>query len=230
MPNTDRPFVLLLVLSVAALTACGKAETPKPPEQVTNVTVAVVASKDIAITESAVGTETALGSALDYDPTRVGRDSFHVRLPFPEHVANRLKVGQSVSLSTFNAPDKPVAGHIREIRPPLNTTTLTRDVVVSVANSQWRPLGSIRGEVTTGVRPRALVVPEQAVVLRPGGSVVYVAEGENAVERAVRTGLARGGLIEIVEGVKAGETVVVDGAALLTDKARIKVREAASRS
>jgi multidrug efflux pump subunit AcrA (membrane-fusion protein) len=230
MPDSRHPLSLLLAATVATLAACGKAEAPKPPELVTNVTAATVANRDIPMTESAVGAETGLGAALDYDPTRVGRDSFHVRLPFPEHVANRLRVGQPVSLSTFNAPDKPVAGRIREIRPPLNATTHTRDVIVSVAQGGWRPLGSIRGEVTLGVRQRALVVPEQAVVLRPGGTVVYVIEGDRATERVVRTGIARGGVIEVVEGVKAGETVVVDGAALLTDKARIKVREAGGAS
>jgi multidrug efflux pump subunit AcrA (membrane-fusion protein) len=213
------------VLIALALAACAKTEAPKPPERVTNVTVARVAQKDLPITESAVGQETALGYALDYDPTRVSGQAFYVRLPFPEHVASRLRIGQVVALSSFAGPEKTVNGRIREIRPPLNTTTLTRDVIVAVQNSGWRPLGSIRGEVTLGVQQKALVVPEQAVVLRPAGTVVYLVENDAVKERAVRTGIAREGIIQIVEGVKPGETVVVDGAALLSDNAKIKVRE-----
>jgi multidrug efflux pump subunit AcrA (membrane-fusion protein) len=222
MPITRQlalPAVLLL-----ALAACGPKEPPQPPERITPVTVARVTQKDLPLTESAVGQETALGYALDYDPTRVAGSTFYVRLPFPEHVASRLKIGQGVQLSSFAAPDKTVTGHVREIRPPLNATTLTRDVIVTVANANWRPLGSIRGEVTLGVRRQAMVVPEQAVVLRPAGSVVYIVNSEAVTERVVRTGIARDGLIEVMEGVKPGETVVVDGAALLTDKSKIKAR------
>lgn len=223
MTRTTALPVVLLALA-ALLAGCGNKEPPKPPEKITIVTVARVAQKDLPITESAVGMETALGVALDYDPTRGGGGTFYVRLPFPEHVANQLKLGQTVTLTSF-AGDKKAQGRIREIRPPLNVTTQSRDVIVTVTNAGWRPEGSIRGEVSLGVRRNALIVPEQAVVLRPAGTVVYVVDSEVAKQRSVKTGIVSNGTIEIAEGLKAEETVAVDGASLLSDNARIKVRE-----
>lgn len=218
------PFVLLLAATLGA--ACGDAKQAKPPERVVAVTAAVVSQRDLPVTESAVGMETALGMALDYDPTRTLGGTFYVRLPFPENVATRLRPGQAVALSDFARPDKTVAGTIREIRPALSATTLSRDVIVAVANSGWRPSGSIRGEVTLGVNRGARVVPEQAVVLRPKGSVVYSIADNIARERPVTTGIVREGQIEIRAGVEPGETVVVDGAALLSDGAKVQVRGA----
>jgi multidrug efflux pump subunit AcrA (membrane-fusion protein) len=212
-------------VAALALGACTKNQQAKPPERVITVTVATVAQRDLPITESAVGAETALGVALDFDPTRVRSGTSYVRLPFPEEVARRLKPGQTVMLSSFAQPENRVHGRIREIRPALSATTLARDVIVAVDNTAWRPVGSIRGEVTIGVRRAALVVSEHAVVLRRTGPVVYMVAGEVARERPVRTGIVRDGIIEILEGVKAGDTVVVDGAALLADNAKIKVRE-----
>lgn len=224
--STISATLLLLPLLVTALTGCDAKEPPKPPEKITNVTVARVAQKDLLVTESAVGSETALGIALDYDPTRVSGRTYYVRLPFPEHVANRLKTGQTVTLTSFSG-DKTVQGHIREIRPPLNTTTQSRDVIVAVTNSGWRPEGSIRGEIVLGTRQKALVVPEQAVVLRRAGTVIYVVAGDAVKEHVVKTGVAREGVIEILAGAQADAAVVVDGAALLSDNAKIKVREPA---
>ncbi len=218
-----RTVVLLCGVALGA-GACAKKEEAKPPERVTHVTVAKVVRKDLPITETAVGQETAIGYALDYDPTRVGGGTLTVRLPFPEHVAARLRVGQAVTLSSFGDARR-VESRIREIRPALNATTLTREVIVSVNRADWNPVGSIRGEVVLGVRKDALIVPEQAVVLRRAGTVVYVLDGDVARERPVKTGIARQGHIEIVSGVQATDTVVVDGAALLTDGARVKVRE-----
>ena len=218
------PPLLFGALLLSALAACGVKEAPKPPEKIVNATVAPVTVKDLPIAESAVGAETAIGLALDYDPTRLSGASFYVRLPFPEHVANRMRVGQTVTLTGFSDPAKTATGTIREIRPALDSTTLSREVIVA-ASGGWRPSGSIRGEVVLGVRKNALVVPEQAVVLRPAGSVAYVAEGETVKERVVQQGIQRGGEIEIVSGLNAGETVVVDGATQLTDGAKIKVRD-----
>jgi multidrug efflux pump subunit AcrA (membrane-fusion protein) len=226
MPRVSSALPVALLTLAALLAGCGSKEPPKPPEKITHITVARVTQQDLRITESAVGMETALGVALDYDPTRGGGNTFYVRLPFPEHVASRLRLGQTVTLTSF-AGDKTAQGRIREIRPPLNVTTQSRDVIVTVANAGWRPEGSIRGEVDLGMRRNALVVPEQAVVLRPAGTVVYAIEGDMAKERRVKTGVARDGVIEIVEGVQRDEAVAVDGAALLSDSAKIKVREPA---
>lgn len=215
--------VLLTVLLVAWVAACERGEPPKPPEKVTSVTTAPAARRDLPITESAVGSETVLGMASDYDPSRLAATTRFVRLPFPEAVARQLRIGQSVTLSGFEDP-RTVPGRIREIRPPLNATTLSREVIVAVSDPAWRPSGSVRGEVVLGTRRNVIVVPEQSVVLRPKGAVVYAVDGDHARERAVKTGLTRAGVIEIIEGLKGDETIAVDGAGLLSDGARIKAR------
>lgn len=216
----------LLLGILLALAACTSKEPPRPPERVVTVTTAPVGQRDLAITETAVGAETAIVAALGYDPTRERAGTTHIRLPFPESVALQLRIGQPVRLSNFAAPEEVVVGRIREIRPALNVTTVSREVIVAVPpGAKWRPQGSVRGEVTLGVRRNAVTVPEQAVVLRPAGTVVYVVEGELAKERPVKTGITREGIIEVLEGVRPGETVVVDGAALLSNDTKIRIRE-----
>ena len=215
------PWIGLLLL----LAGCGKQSAAPAPERVTSITTAQVQQRDLPVTESAVGAETAIGSALGYDPTRVAGAS-HIRLSFPQHVAAQLRIGQPVMLSNFATPNQKVRGEIREIRPALDSTTLSREVIVAVsANRDWHPEGSVRGEVVLGVRKSALVVPEQAVVLRPAGSVIYVVTDTTVEERPVKTGVVRDGDIEIVSGAKLNELVAVDGAALLSAGAKIKVRE-----
>lgn len=225
------PYVtVLLSTALAFLGACNKQGDTKPPERVTQITAANAKAMNLPIVESATGAETAVGLALEYDPTRVTGTTFFVRLSFPEHVGAQLRRGQSVRLTSFGDESKAVQGAIREIRPGLNTTTLSREVIVAVTNAgNWRPGGSIRGEVTLGLHQNAVVVPELAVVLRPTGTVVYTIENAVARERRVKTGLTRDGVIEILEGLPVGATVAVDGAALLSDGAKVSVREDAAQ-
>jgi RND family efflux transporter MFP subunit len=152
-----------------------------------------------------------------------------VRLPFPANVARRLKIGQAVALSSFDDPDKTTNSRISAIRPALNTSTDSMDVIVEIRNAQaWSPSGSIRGEVVMAVNQGALAVPEQAIAIRPAGAVVYTVENGVAKAHTVVTGITRNGLVEIRTGLRAGDTVVVDGASLLTDGAKINVRNADS--
>jgi multidrug efflux pump subunit AcrA (membrane-fusion protein) len=64
------------------------------------------------------------------------------------------------------------------------------------------------------------------VVLRPVGKVVYVVEGSKVRQQIVRTGGKEGGLVEIIDGLKGGESVALDGAGFLTQDAPVTVKGA----
>jgi multidrug efflux system membrane fusion protein len=73
----------------------------------------------------------------------------------------------------------------------------------------------------------AVVVPEGAVLASEQGFVTYVVDGGTARQRAVRVGLRTGdGLVEVLDGLKPKETVVVEGSDRLEDGT--PVREAAA--
>ncbi|MBS1235904.1 MAG: metal transporter [Proteobacteria bacterium] len=226
----NRLTLTVLLAGFAVLAAgCGKKEADKPIENIVNVTTAVAVKKDLQISESVVGSTTSLSVAQALDPNSVQRGTFTIRLPFPEQVARQLRIGQSVRLTSFDDASKSATARVKEIRPALNSSTQTMEIIAELpAGKEWYSIGSVRGEVVLAVRRGAIVVPEQAVVLRPAGSVVYVPEGDQVKERTVQTGQLRDGEIEILTGLTAGESVVVNGAGLLSDGAKIKRREAAA--
>ena len=219
-------WTCLLVFAVIAF-GCGKQGEQKPPEKVVNITTAEVVTRDLPLTESAVGSETAVSQADSYDPTSVHARRFLIRLPFPQDIVRRLKIGQSVTLTNFEDGKKTI-GVIREIRPALSTMTQTVEVIAEVKNpGGWRPAGSVRGEVALEIHRNMPVIPEQAMVLRPAGAVVYVISDNVAHAHPVKTGIQRDGLIEILTGMQPGWIVAVDGATLLSDGAKVNVRNAA---
>lgn len=222
----ELPFILIVSFGLLA-SGCGNKEADKPIEKVVSITTATVKKKNLPVVESAVGSTTSLGMAQALDPTQVSRGSYTVRLSFPEHVARLLRPGQSVRLTSFDDPGKTALAAVKEIRPALNSTTQSMEVIAELRGGrEWYSVGSVQGEVTVGVHHGALVVPEQSVALRPAGTVAYVPEGDVVRQRVVKTGILRDGEIEILEGLKEGETVVLDGAGLLSDGAKVRVREA----
>lgn len=152
----------------------------------------------------------------------ISNQRLRVHLPFPEGVAAKLKPGLTIRLSTPTSPDQ-VSATIREFKPLIGTANRSVDVIADVVNQPgWQSGASVNGTVILGEHADAVVVPEQSVVLRPAGEVVYVINNNVAEQHIVKTGLRQEGQIEIVEGLKSGEIVAVDGAAFLTDKATVQ--------
>jgi len=81
---------------------------------------------------------------------------------------------------------------------------------------------SVVGRIVTGVNPRAVVIPVDALVPEGDGYRVFVVDSVGiAHARAVTVGGRNESVAEILSGVAAGETVVTTGAYGVQDSARI---------
>ena len=75
--------------------------------------------------------------------------------------------------------------------------------------------------IQTGIKKEAVVVPMIAILPSELGFVAYVTEDHVAKQRKVKTGLQVSDTeIEIIDGIKAGETLVVEGASSLSNNAK----------
>jgi len=172
----------------------------------------------------ATGDYVKLGDPLLRLVTHAG---LRAHLPFAENSATRLKRGQIVRLFSPALGSTPITGTLEDIRPQIGESN--RSVVAIVrfpADERLRAGGSVSAEVVIDRRAEAVLVPEQAVVLRPAGRVVYLIEDGKAVQRAVQTGAREGGKVEILSGLTAGETVALDGAGFLSNGFAVTVQEA----
>lgn len=152
-----------------------------------------------------------------------------VNLPYPESIAPRIRLGMPVRLSSPLAPEVVIDGEVDDIRPTALEGSRAVEVIARIDNpGPLRGGGSVDAQVITGSKPGAVVVPEQSVVLRPAGKVVYVIAGNAAQQRVVEVGAKQGGKIEIVKGLQGGETVALDGAGFLTHGAGVTVKGAAA--
>lgn len=156
------------------------------------------------------------------------REALRIHLPFPETAAPRLSTGLAVELTAATAPEQSLVGKINEIRPMVGEKNRAISVYVDVtgAPKSWQPGASVRGVVVIEERPLAVTVPENSVVKRPAGNVVYVIEQGQVRQQLVKLGERQQGRVEILEGIKAGVTVALDGAGFLTDGAKVEVQEA----
>jgi membrane fusion protein (multidrug efflux system) len=153
----------------------------------------------------------------------ISKQRLRAHLPFPEHIGAQLKPGLKVRLTTPTS-SKTVESVIHELKPMITEGSRTIDVIADVVDEPgWQPGASVSGTVILGEQAAAMMIPEQSLVLRPAGEVVYVARDDVAYQAVVKTGMRQNGLIEILEGLQVNDVIVVDGAGFLTDKAPVEI-------
>lgn len=149
-------------------------------------------------------------------------------LPVPEPLAARVAPGLAVTLGSPLTPDLHAAGVITELRPAVGEANRAVWAIVDLENpGAWRPDATVRGEIVLAMHPNAVVVPEQSLVRRPAGEVVYVIRDGKALQRVVTPGERFDGFVEILSGLAAGDTVAVEGAAYLSEGAPVRLAEKA---
>jgi RND family efflux transporter MFP subunit len=153
----------------------------------------------------------------------VGTQRMRAHLLFPESAANRIRPGLAVRLESPAAPGRPIQSAIDEIKPTVSAGNRALDAIVrfETTDGAFRGGGSVNARVVLELKKNALMVPEQSVVLRPAGKVVYVVRDGRVAQRLVETGLKQDGLQEILSGLSAGEVVASDGAGFLSDGAAV---------
>ncbi|MEZ5405576.1 MAG: efflux RND transporter periplasmic adaptor subunit [Verrucomicrobiia bacterium] len=149
----------------------------------------------------------------------------------PERYASLIKKGLLVNFGVDNYPNKIFKGQIYLINPAIVTVSRAFDVAAVVSNESLSLKANTfaRGVMILEKEAKTMVVPLDAIVNFAGVSKVFIAEGNEARSRQVKTGQVRDGLQE-VEGVKVGEKVIITGQNSLSDHALITIQSISSHS
>jgi Cu(I)/Ag(I) efflux system membrane fusion protein len=143
-----------------------------------------------------------------------------------EQELGMLRIGQSAAVRVDAYPDKVFNGKVTFIYPTVTPETRTAKVRVELANPQalLKPAMYAKVEFASGdARGKVLAVPDSAVLDSGTRQVVLVELGAGRFEpRVVKLGTRGGGYVEVLEGVKAGEAVVVSANFLIDAESNLK--------
>lgn len=149
----------------------------------------------------------------------------------PSADSGKIKTGQPLQFSVDSLPDKSFQGKVMFINPELSASDRSLKVIAEVNNGPEQLKGGLfaKGRIITGNRSGVLQIPRAVL----GGwdtvartATVFVADNGIARQRSVKTGAVSGELVEIVEGLKAGEQYVARGGFTLKDGDRILTQAA----
>jgi RND family efflux transporter MFP subunit len=143
--------------------------------------------------------------------TIVRTDPLLLRVAVPERAATALRRGQAVRVRVEGDPAT-YEGKLVRLGAAIDegNRTLPVEAVVSNRAGALRPGMFAAAEIIIERQDNALVVPNDAIVTFAGVQKVLLVKDGRAREQRVRTGRRTGGSVEIIEGVKAGDVVIVN--------------------
>jgi len=179
--------------------------------------------------------------------TIVRMDSVKVIVYFPDHQVQFMVPGAKAKLMVAAYADQVFHGTIDKVSPTLDPATRMFSAEIKVLNEKHLLRPGMFTTVELSVDPHldALLIPKEAVLYteeyqknRDSGreevcqvNYLFVVKDGKAYKRKVSIGHESGHVVEVCEGVKEGENVVIRGLHQLSDGGRITVvnREGAGK-
>jgi cobalt-zinc-cadmium efflux system membrane fusion protein len=209
-----RRHLLILGLNDATIDALAKKTDLAATFSLNSPIDGIVVERNATVGAS-VGTDANLFKIIDLSRVWIDADVFEKDLP-------RVRPGQEVKLTVTAFPESTFSGKVILINSVLDPETRTVKVRTEVANPDGRlkPDMFANVQIVTDLNRAAISIPQSAVLNDEGKTIVFVADGNVYKKRQVQAGIKNNDRVEIVDGLSAGDKVVVKGNYLLLEQSR----------
>jgi RND family efflux transporter MFP subunit len=134
----------------------------------------------------------------------------------PDAIASRIQQNARLAVQVDSLKGE-LAGTVMEIAPTADPASRTLRVKLDLPRTAGLRSGQFARLVVPVGESNSVRVPTSAVVVRGQLEILFVVTNQRAQLHLVKTGRTIGDEVEILAGLNSGESVVVGGAALLTD-------------
>ena len=209
-----RRHLLILGLNDATIDALAKKTDLAATFSLNSPIDGIVVERNATVGAS-VGTDANLFKIIDLSRVWIDANVFEKDLP-------RVRPGQEVKLTVTAFPESTFTGKVILINSVLDPDTRTVKVRTEVANPDGRlkPDMFANVQIVTEVNRAAISIPQSAVLTDEGKTIVFVADSNGYKKRQVQAGIQNNDRVEIVDGLTAGDKVVVKGNYLLLEQSK----------
>ena len=147
------------------------------------------------------------------------------RVNIPQNQAGGVKVGQSAEVAPADGGDQ-MEGKVTVVSPATDPASTTAQIWVECQNAgeKLKPGASVHVKIITELVKNATTVPASAILPgEEGGTAVLVIDSDSVAHRhVVQLGIREGDKVQILNGARPGDEVVVVGGLGVDDKAKVR--------
>ncbi len=156
----------------------------------------------------------------------INNNEMIIRVNVLESEINRIKIGSDVVVKFSAITEKLYKGKVISVSPTINQNTHSCEVKIKVIND-----GKIKDGMYAQVKisaekyPDKILVYKDAILVRDGKKLVFAVENKKAKWQYVKTGEENEYFVEITNGVKENQDIVIKGNFSLSHDAKVKIKK-----
>ena len=153
-------------------------------------------------------------------------DKMYIEINLPEKNISDVKVGQEVVITNYTLTEDTITGKVSELSPIISEETRTFAGKLQIENSdlKLRPGMFVKANIIISQKDSAVVIPKNLIMSGSRGKYVFVVGRNSAADdRRITTGISNQDEIEVIEGLKANDRLIIKGFETLRDNSKVKV-------
>lgn len=146
-------------------------------------------------------------------------------LMLPESQITKVSLNQKAWITNYAIPDDTLSGKLNQISPAIDIESRTFKGRLTIDNKEakLRPGMFVKADIIVDRKDSVVVIPKDVILVRANGKAVMVAREQTAQERMITTGMENNGMVEVIDGLKPEERLIIKGFETLKDRSKIKV-------
>jgi len=169
------------------------------------------------------GTRAASGSHLF---SLMSYNSMYMNINLPEKNISEVKLNQEVLITNYTLPEDTLTGKVTELSPAISSETRTFTGIVEVNNPELklRPGMFVKADIITDRKDSTIVIPKDIILTRGSQRYVFVVgRNSTANQRWITIGLENQNSVEVLEGLKVNERLIIQGFETLRDNSKVRI-------
>ena len=147
-----------------------------------------------------------------------------VEFALPETLFSQIETGQKVTAHSAAFPGQSFSGRIAAVDSRIDPVSRAFRARAVIPNPDGTlPSGMFMSLDLTISQADHLVVPEEAIIFQAAQTYVFTLKDDTAHRTSVQTGARRDGMVAVLDGLAAGESVVVRGLHRVRDGGKVKL-------
>ena len=151
----------------------------------------------------------------------------YMDINLPESTIRYIKANQPIFVTHYTLANDTIKGIVSELSPAISTETRTYQgrIVIDNKGLKIRPGMFVKVDILVDRAEQAIIIPKDIIQSRYNRKFVYVIEKNTAKMRSIQTGLEDENNVEVTQGLKVDDNLVIKGYETLRENSKVKVQK-----
>jgi len=165
-----------------------------------------------------VSSGTSVGTVMSYE-------KMYLDINLPENTISKIQLNQKALITNYTIVEDTLSGIVSELSPVISTETRTFKGKLLIDNPELllRPGMFVKADIVTASKDSTIVIPKNIIISGNRGKSVFIVDRTNARARRITIGIENQDNVEITEGLRVNDQLVIKGFETLRDGSKVKI-------